>query len=224
VNTVGVIIINPNSTEAMTLAMVRAAQAAEPGLSFEGWTSDCGPPAIEGEEDGIEATPPLLELVEKAAQEGAEGIAIGCFDDTALAEAALRAACPVVGIGQAAFTYCALRQWRFSVVTTLAVSVPVIEGNIARYGLGGFSAKVRASGVPVLALDDAPEQAVGPIVEEARRAVAQDGIDAIVLGCAGMVAVTETLRAALDIPVIDPVEAAATALGWAGRMGHMQAG
>ena len=211
---VAVIIINPNSTEAMTASMLAAARAAAPSLTFEGWTSHDGPPAIQGAEDGAAATEPLLALVRKADAQGAEGIIIGCFDDTALAEAARTARCPVVGIGQAAYHYCALRQWRFSVVTTLAVSVPVLEDNISAYGLAGGLGRVRASDVPVLELEHSSDAAVAPILHEAREAVLKDGIDAIVLGCAGMVNVTEALRRSLDVAVVDPVSAAAGCLEW----------
>jgi len=215
-----VVIINPNSTVAMTDAMLATARAAVPALDFEGWTSHKGPPSIQGAEDGRAATAPLLEMVAEAASAGADGIMIGCFDDTALAEAAALAPCPVIGIGQAAFYACALRQWRFSVVTTLSVSVPVIEGNIAHYGLAGFLGRVRASEVPVLELDRAPKAALSPIRGEAENAIQEDGIDALVLGCAGMVRVTTSLRAALPVPVIDPVEAAAGSIAWLNELGH----
>ncbi|MDJ0629343.1 MAG: aspartate/glutamate racemase family protein [Rhodobacter sp.] len=209
-----VVIINPNSTAAMTDAMLATARAAAPSLDFEGWTSDRGPPSIQGAEDGRAATAPLLDLVAKARDAGVNGIVVGCFDDTALADAAALAPCPVIGIGQAAFHACALRQWRFSVVTTLSVSVPVIESNIARYGLAGLLGRVRASEVPVLDLDQAPEAAVAPILGEAERAVLEDDIGALVLGCAGMVHVAAAVRAVLPIPVIDPVEAAAASIAW----------
>lgn len=209
-----VVIINPNCTASMTEAMLHQAHRAAPGLEFEGWTSTKGPPAIQGAADGEAATPPLLELVQKATDAGAEGIIIGCFDDTALKEAAKVASCPVVGIGQAAYHLAALRQWRFSVVTTLSVSVPVLSGNIATMGLSGHVARVRASEVPVLDLDAAPEAASAIVLAEARRAVDEDGIDAVILGCAGMVHVVETVRAALEIEVIDPVVAAARSMAW----------
>ncbi|MEO0991991.1 MAG: aspartate/glutamate racemase family protein, partial [Pseudomonadota bacterium] len=154
-----VIIINPNSTASMTDAMVRTAREVAPGIAFEGWTSRDGPASIQGPEDGAAATPPLLDLVGLANQQGAQGIIIGCFDDTALVEAAALASCPVVGLGHAAFHYAALRNWRFSVVTTLPVSVPVIEQNIREMGLSGYMARVRASGVPVLALEENPDAA-----------------------------------------------------------------
>ena len=145
-----VIIINPNSTCSMTEAMLAQARRAAPKLVFEGWTSHDAPPAIQGTADGEAARAPLLNLVRQASVQGAEGIIIGCFDDTALEEAATIANCPVIGIGQASYHYAALRNWRFSVVTTLSVSIPIIQSNIERYGLGQIVSKVRASEIPVL--------------------------------------------------------------------------
>lgn len=209
-----VVIINPNSTEAMTEAMLREARQAAPGLAFDGWTSRKGPPAIQGPQDGDLATPPLLELVDQASAAGAEGIIIGCFDDTGLRIAAQRAACPVLGIGQAAYHFAALRQWRFSVVTTLQVSVPILEENIRAAGLAPRLARVRASDVPVLQLEQDPDAATSQILGEASRAASEDGIDAVILGCAGMVHVTRAVRDALEIAVIDPVVCAAQGMRW----------
>ena len=116
-----VIIINPNSTASMTDAMLAQARRSAPDLDFDGWTSTEGPQAIQGAADGEAARVPLLKLVERASSQGADGIIIGCFDDTALEEAATIADCPVIGIGQASYHFAALRNWRFSVVTTLSV-------------------------------------------------------------------------------------------------------
>lgn len=210
----GILIINPNSTASMTDAMVKAARQAAPGLSFEGWTSHDGPPAIQGPTDGDAASGPLLELVAQANSERTDGIIIGCFDDTALADAARLAHCPVIGIGQASYHYAAMRGWRFSVVTTLAVSIPVIESNIQAAGLSGFLGGVRASEVPVLALEEDPNASKNSILAEAQRAEKEDDVHALVLGCAGMVHVTHALRKELDLVVLDPVETAATAMAW----------
>lgn len=209
-----IIVINPNSTVSMTEAMLDQARRSAPEVQFEAWTSHDGPPSIQGAADGKVATPPLLELVKQANAAGADGIVIGCFDDTALEEAAELADCPVIGIGQASYHYAALRNWRFSVVTTLSVSVPVIEQNIQQYGLGAFSARVRASEVPVLALENDPGKAALAIKEEAKRAAQLDDIDAVILGCAGMVQVVEVVRDAIDIQTIDPVSCAARCFRW----------
>jgi len=211
---VSIIIINPNSTESMTEAMVDVARQAEPSLELEGWTSHDGPPSIQGAADGAAATPPLLELVRNASARKARGIIIGCFDDTALFEAAKIADCPVLGIGQASYHYAALRNWRFSVVTTLQVSVPVIEDNISDYGLARHLARVRASDVPVLELENDLETAERMILAESRRAENDDSIDALILGCAGMVHVTKSVHRSLNIAVLDPVSIASSCMAW----------
>ncbi|MEM1389410.1 MAG: aspartate/glutamate racemase family protein [Pseudomonadota bacterium] len=212
------VLINPNSTAAMTASMLREGRRCAPGgVIVEGRTSHNGPASIQGAEDGARASGPLLRLVREVSEAGADGIIIGCFDDTALAASAKVARCPVIGIGQAAFHACALRGWRFSVVTTLAVSVPIIEANIAAYGLAASCSRVRASGVPVLDLEHRPDAAGEKILAEANEAARHDGIDAIVLGCAGMTAITRRLRAGLDLPVVDPIEEAVGCIAWLGQ-------
>ena len=64
-----VILINPNSTEAMTFSSVETAQNTSPEINFEGWTSFDGPPSIQGPEDGKYAIKPLLRLIKKANEE-----------------------------------------------------------------------------------------------------------------------------------------------------------
>lgn len=209
-----VIIINPNSTSSMTEAMLAQARRAVPEVAFEGWTSHDGPPAIQGVADGQAARAPLLKLVEQACSQGAEGIIIGCFDDTALEEAADLADCPVIGIGQASFHYAALRNWRFSVVTTLSVSKPIILSNIERYGLQRLLSKVRASEIPVLELETNTRQSGIVVAEEASLAEQDDDVSAIILGCAGMVEVVDDVREKLATRVIDPVECAAHCMRW----------
>ncbi len=209
-----IIIINPNSTGSMTTAMLAQARASAPGLIFEGWTSHNGPPSIQGPTDGDVATPPLLDLVDQASRSGADGIIIGCFDDTALEEASEHANCPIIGIGQASYHYAAIRHWQFSVVTTLSVSVPILEENINRYGLSTYLSKVRASEVPVLDLEANPESASRFIVEEATRAEAEDNVSAVILGCAGMVGVFHDVKSMLSVETIDPVACAARCMNW----------
>lgn len=204
-----IVLINPNSTASMTQAMLRTARDTAPDASFQGWTSRHGPPAIEGTGDGAAATAPLLELVQRASEAGATVIIIGCFDDTGLAEARAIAACPVVGIGQAAYHMAALAGARFSVVTTLPVSVPILEENINAYGFGGHLARVRASDVPVLALERNAGAAADRIIEEISAAEQEDGVQSVVLGCAGMVDIAEQARSKTQVRLIDGVRAAA---------------
>ena len=201
----GLLIINPNSTEAMTASILASARAAMPGHPIDAWTSKDGPPAIQGPEDGARAVPPLLKLIDQAT--GYDAIIIACFDDTGLAEAKTRAPVPVIGIGEAGYVTARLLGHRFSVVTTLPVSVPVLEGNIEATGFNDICARVRASNVPVLALEEDPEGSLNKVTAEAKTAIDEDGISAIVLGCAGMTGLQERIEA-LGVKAIDGVTAA----------------
>ena len=116
-----VYLINPNSTKIMTENALHAAQTAAPDLEFIGWTSQDGPTVIEGPEDGAASIPPLLTLVQKASDAGADAIIIACFDDTGLKKAKEIARCPVIGIGQASYHMASLLAEKSAVITTLSL-------------------------------------------------------------------------------------------------------
>jgi len=117
-------------------------------------------------------------------------------------------AAPVIGIGEAAMHLATLVAGRFSVVTTLAVSVPALEHNVHKYGFSHRCGRVRSCEVPVLELEDPASGAYGLISAEIARAKVEDRAEAIVLGCAGMADLAARLSAEHGIPVIDGVAAA----------------
>ncbi|WP_375688417.1 aspartate/glutamate racemase family protein [Pseudooceanicola sp. LIPI14-2-Ac024] len=203
-----ILFINPNASAEMTESIAASARAVLPGAEVLGWTNSDGPPAIQGPADGDAAVPGLLALLPAAAEAGADVIVIACFDDTGLDLARARAHCPVIGIGQAAYHMAALMGARFAVLTTLAVSVPVIEGNIRALGFAGACATVRPSGLGVLEVE------AGSPATMAHLAAELDALDdgnagAVVLGCAGMSAHLETLQAGTRLTLVDGVRAAA---------------
>lgn len=210
-----IMVINPNATVSMTEKIAAAARAALPaGASVIALTNHAGPASIQGPEDGARAVPGLLALVAGATTDArADAIVIACFDDTALAEARALSPVPVIGIGEAAFHAAMMLGARYSVVTTLSVSVPVIEANLAAYGIAGSCIRVRASEVPVLDLEHPGSAAEDRVSAEIARALAEDGAAAIVLGCAGMADLAARLQARHGVPVIDGV-AAACGMAW----------
>jgi allantoin racemase len=202
-------IVNPNTTAAMTRAIAAvAAKAARPDTIIRTTESAFGPPSIEGAYDDAFAVPGLLERIKEGEQESADAHIIACFDDTGLDAARAFAKAPVVGIGEAGFFAAAMLAHRFSVVTTLARSVPVIENNMLRYGLDRRCARVRAAEVPVLELESPASGARRKIADEIARALPEDGAEAIVLGCAGMADLAASLGEEFSVPVIDGVAAA----------------
>ena len=165
-------IVNPNTTAAMTKVIAAAAaKAARPDTVIRAVESAFGPPSIEGAYDDAFAVPGLLERIKEGEAEGADAHVIACFDDTGLDAARALADAPVVGIGEAGFFAAAMLAHRFSVVTTLARSVPVLENNLLRYGLDRRCARVRACDVPVLELDNPASGARKKIADEIARAL-----------------------------------------------------
>ena len=202
-------IVNPNTTAAMTKVIAAAAaKAARQDTVIRAVESAFGPPSIEGAYDDAFAVPALLERIKEGEADGADAHVIACFDDTGLDAARALANAPVVGIGEAGFFAAAMLAHRFSVVTTLARSVPVLENNLLRYGLDRRCTRVRATEVPVLELDNPASGARQIIADEIARALAEDDAEAIVLGCAGMADLASALGAEFGIPVIDSVGAA----------------
>ena len=205
------LIINPNTTASMTEKVGHAATlVASAGTEVVARNPATGPASIQGVEDGEAALPGLFEEIDKAEADplGFDAIIIACFDDTGLYAARRRTKVPVVGIGEAAYHYAMLVAERFSVVTTLSVSIPVIQENIMRYGLSARCGKVRASNVPVLELERPGSVARETISDEIATALLHDNSDAIVLGCAGMADLAADLSARHNVPVVDGVAAA----------------
>jgi len=202
-------VVNPNTTAAMTKVIARAAESvARPGTTIRAVESTFGPASIEGAYDDAFAVPGLLERIAEGEAEGAGAHVIACFDDTGLDAARALSGAPVVGIGEAGFHLASLLAHRFAVVTTLARSVPVLENNLLRYGLDRRCARVRATDVPVLELDDPASNARARISAEIAGALDQDGAEAVVLGCAGMADLAASLSVEFSVPVIDGVVAA----------------
>lgn len=204
-----ILVVNPNTTPAMTAAIGRAAaRVAGPGTRIVAVNPETGPESIEGYYDEALSMPGLLAEIARGEARGVAGHVIACFDDTGLDAARALARAPVVGIGEAAFHLASLVAGRFSVVTTLGRSVPALEHNLARYGLATRCARVRASEVPVLALERREADACKRIDAEIEAAKREDRAEAIVLGCAGMVDLAAELAVRHALPVVDGVTAA----------------
>lgn len=203
-----ILVINPNSTQSMTQSIGMAAQeAASNSTKIFAVNPESGPASIQGPEDGEAALPGLFDVFENKV-EGHDAVIIACFDDTGLMTLRERSNVPVIGIGEASFHIAMLMGSKFSVVTTLDVSVPVIEANLINYGYYGRCAKVRASGIPVLDLETDDDAIKKILRDEIACAFAEDQIDSVVLGCAGMAKMAEELTIEFGKPVIDGVQAA----------------
>lgn len=166
------------------------------------------PVSIEGGADEALSVPGMLSEIRKGEAQGVDAYVIACFDDPGLHAAREIARGPVIGICQAAVQVAMTISRRFSVITTLPRSIPIIEDLVATYGAAHHCRNVRAIDLPVLGLEEDPEKSERLLTIEINKARQEDRAEAIVLGCAGMSALCERLSAATGIPVIDGVTAA----------------
>lgn len=204
-----ILLVNPNSTASMTeTARLAAVRVAAKGTEIMARTVSSAPVSIEGHADEARAVPGMLEVIRAAEAEGAEATVLACFDDPGLGAAREVARGPVIGIAQAAVQVAVTLSARFSVITTLPRSVPIIEDLVDHYGAGRQCRKVRSVDLPVLELEAQPELAYAKLRDEVLVAAREDGAEAIVLGCAGMAEMCERLEAETGLPVIDGVTAA----------------
>jgi allantoin racemase len=201
------LVVNPNTSAAMTTAIARAASAvAAPGTQVMAVQSSFGPRSIEGHFDEAIAAAGVAEQV-RAAQ-GIDAVVIACFGDPGLDAAREATAAPVLGIAEAAFHVASMLASGFSVVTTMTRTCVIAEHLFHRYGFERRCRGVHGTDIAVLDLEHMSDDSVRQIEAVARDALARDRSGAIVLGCAGMASLCATLQQRLGVPVIDGVAAA----------------
>jgi allantoin racemase len=201
------LIVNPNTSTAMTAGIAEAARAAAaPGTQIVAVQPSFGPRSIEGYFDEAIAAAGVAEQM-RAAQ-GIDAAVIACFGDPGLDAAREASAAPVLGIAEAAFHVASMLATGFSVVTTMTRTCVIAEHLVHRYGFERRCRGIHGTDIAVLDLEHMSDDNVRRIEAAARDALARDRSGAIVLGCAGMAGLCATLQQRLGVPVIDGVAAA----------------
>jgi allantoin racemase len=206
---VRILVINPNTTESMTADIGESARRhALPTTEVDAFSAPWGPRSIESHVEEALAAAATLETVARH-RDDYDAFVLACYGDPALYAARELVDVPVIGIAEASMlTACTLAH-RFSVVTVVPRIVPMLEDLVRRYGLEARCASVRSSGLAVLEIDADLEASGAAILSVAKAAIAEDGAEAIALGCAGMGPLDTWLRKQLPgVPVIDGVAAA----------------
>ena len=129
-------VINPNTTDEMTVAIERCARAVvAPGTSVTGVTSESGPPSIESHFDEAMSVPGLLRAITHGEEQDVDGYVIACFGDPGLDAAREVARGPVIGIAEAAMHTASHLGRGFSVVTTLSRTMGRAADLAGHYGI-----------------------------------------------------------------------------------------
>ncbi len=203
-----ILVINPNSTVAVTEDIDRALEPLrfQGGPEIECLTLAEGPPGIETQEHVDSVVAPIRRRV--AAEDArAAAFVIACFSDPGLREAREATAKPVFGIAECGLMGAMARAGRVGVIA-------ILEASVARhrrfYAARGIESRI-AGELPLdLGVLELAEEKVAfqRMTEVGARLRDETGAEVLVLGCAGMARYRARLEAALDVPVIDPTQAA----------------
>jgi len=217
-----IIVINPNSSEAVTRAIDAA---VEPLRSAGGPEIECltlaeGPPGIETQRHVDEVVAPLCRLVAQQDNRAAAFV-IACFSDPGLHAVRETTAKPAFGIGESGLLTALTLGSSIGIISILAAAVPRHWRYLRALGIESrIAADIPIGpGVADLAREDETKRRM---TEVGRQLVDEHGVDVIVMGCAGMARQRDRLEASLGIPVVDPTPAAVGAAITAVRLGYRQ--
>ena len=196
-----ILVVNPNSSEKTTAAMVAIACKFLPDV--QGWTNAKAPPMIT---DAVSLAAAAAQIA-PAQLPAARGVIVAAFGDPGVASLGKRLVCPVVGIAQAAAQAAARDGAAFAVATTtpaLGASIDVLmqaHGSMGRY-LGSFM--TRGDPQALLADQNALDSALMAACSDAEAA----GAERIIIGGGPLAEVAIRLAPQVAVPLVQPLPAA----------------
>jgi allantoin racemase len=207
--TLRILVINPNSSQAVTEHIRRELEKVKrPDTELTVVNPAEGPASIESQYDREMAKPHVLKLVQQANDDGYDAAIIACFSDPGLDAAREISSIPVIGIEESTLHIAAMLGHRFSPVTALPQHIPTRDLHARMGGFQHAYASTLVTEMSVLDMEAHPAQTKRRILEVARRALAEDGTEVIVLGCAGLSGYAEDIEKELGVVVLDPTAVA----------------
>ncbi|KAK1977174.1 carbon-nitrogen hydrolase [Colletotrichum cereale] len=220
-----ILLINPNSTRAMTDACVAMVESQlPPDVIVTGFTAPRpAPSAIEGSFDNVMSAAAAARAVLPLASTH-DAILVACYSDHALIRM-LREELPrqpVIGIMEASLFAARTLGGRFGLIAVSERSRVLHEDSIHHYGFSTSCAGVISCKLGVLDLHEKSQgEVMGIMANVGKRLVEEKGADVLLLGCAGMTPLKGAVEAAVgeDVQVVDGVLAGVHHLVGLVRMG-----
>ncbi len=215
-----ILVINPNSTEAVTQGIDEgmAALRIPGGPAIDCMTLKEGPPGIETQQQVDGVIPHLLHLVREREAEYSAFV-IACYSDPGLHSVRESTAKPVLGISECGILTALTLGQKFGVIAILQKSIPRHLRYMGAMGVMDRLAGELPVGLAVTELSD-EKKTFGRMVEVATALRDVHGANVIVMGCAGMARYRKPLQDAVGLPVVEPSQAAVgmaiarVRLGW----------
>ncbi|WP_295626525.1 aspartate/glutamate racemase family protein [uncultured Corynebacterium sp.] len=199
-----IVILNVNSTESMTEAMVASATRVAGAARLVGLTPAGAPACVETHADAVRSAAAMLAALD--AYDGPlDAVVLAGVGDGGVDALRETLPCPVVDVTEAAAMTAMSLGDSFSFVTTVPRAIGMIRDRLRVAGLESALASVRASGLGVLELHG--DGVTEALISDATAAIDADGAEVVCLGCCGMAGMSEEVSRAVGVPVVDPVRA-----------------
>ena len=214
-----IVVINPNSTQAVTDGIDRAVAPLRMsgGPAIECVTLTEGPPGIESQADVESVVQPLCRYV-RSRDNDAQAFVVACFSDPGLFAVREATRRPVFGIAECGLLKALTLGERFGTIAILARSIPRHLRYVRMMGLESrFAAELPIElGIRELGDDAKTFERMEKVGSRLRD---EHGAHVVVMGCAGMARFRDRLEDALGVPVVEPTLAATTMALGAVRLG-----
>lgn len=203
-----ILLVNPNMTVAMTDTMTTIARkVAGDRAEIVPLTAQRGFPYIASRAEALIAASISLEMIAENL-DGIDAVVIAAFGDPGIAGAKELFDLPIVGMAEAAVMSAALLGERFSIVTFSPVMSRWYTDCVMATGLGDRFTGVRTPDRHAGDVANVAQNLRADLAELARKAVALDGADVVILGGAPLAGLAPEIDAEIPAIVIDPIAAA----------------
>ncbi|MDP3251499.1 MAG: aspartate/glutamate racemase family protein [Hydrogenophaga sp.] len=206
------LVINPNTSASVSeLLQTHVQQAAGLHVSVRTVTARFGSPYIADEASYAVASHAALDAWAHHLAHAArapDAVLIGCFGDPGLMALRESSPVPVTGLAEAAFIEAA-RHGRYAIVTGGARWGPMLQRLAQALGQSQQLAGIHTVAPTGAQLAADPVAARTLLAQACRDASRQLGVQAVILGGAGLAGMAALVQAEVPIPVIDSVVAGA---------------
>jgi allantoin racemase len=207
------LIINPNTTAAMTDKVVAAAQAMMPhSTRIIAATGRFGPRYIASRASFAVASHAALDAFATHGR-GCDAVLLACFGDPGLDALREVADCPVISLIDASCAEAGAGGRRFSIVTGGERWGPMLTEMIAARGLGEQLASIKTVAPTGGDIARDPEGSAALLADACQQCVERDGAEAVILGGAGLIGIASIIQPRVPVAIVCSNEAGLRATG-----------
>ena len=203
--TMKLLLINPNTTQAVTEAVLAAARAsAQPGPELKAVTGEFGAEVIGSRAENAVAHHGVLSLLAEHAP-GCDAVVLAVSLDTGLWACRELLDVPVIGMTEAGLLMGCTLAPRIGVLTYGRRMGPLYRELVESYGLGGRVAGIATLDVTPQQTFSDPHAVRQAVLAATRQLVDRDGAEAVLFAGAALASMASVLQSQIDVPLLDGI-------------------